>query len=439
MPRIPRPLAFFRATTPHRELKGDSPQTDLIAPSLKTNSSQSHSPRKPPQANEPRVKPSKAKSRLRKLGYAFVTGWAVTCTPVGSWLVNSIANLIGVISRTCAKTSNGNLSFEEFRLESSFANITGQDLEGITTVEDSTTAEDSTAIEGISLIYKYGNLIKFEGDEDKTIDGKICRAFIPKGPRGKPLYVLILGHEEELNWSSQSSGMVHFYERLTKEEKGIILLFRTGLATEEISHMISFTYKPKYEPNIVFDQTKSILHDFIRSYKPTELRIAGYSWGGGTIAKLSKYDDWRQGVPVARTVMIDPIYSGALNFGAPLRKRVEFTNSPRHLNFHVFQRNDSLSNLQCLFTLQGNSPICPIENGNGKPNLDIRYGDVILRVFNSSHLDIDDITEVRTKGYEFLTSPSAIGTKLALGNLPNLPSDPKEVDVPIFITSGSKK
>ncbi len=263
----------------------------------------------------------------------------------------------------------------------------------------------NTASQSVSAD-KYKNLIKFEDDKNEVLNGKICRAYLPKDPKGKPLFILVLGHVEELDFSPDYSGIMHLYEKLKKEEKGTVLLFRTGLATDEIGSMFSSKYKPQYEPKTVFKQTKEIAHDFITKYEPSELRLGGFSWGSGTVAELASDDTWRKDVPVMRTVMIDPIAFGSFGFGMPLRKRPEFTNSPQHKNFHVYQRKDDLSLTELVTRIQGNYPIKLVKDQDGKMKAvkDERVGDVIWRVPDTSHLEIDDLPEVRQKAYEFLTS-----------------------------------
>ena len=263
----------------------------------------------------------------------------------------------------------------------------------------------------LTCIEKHKKLIWVEGDKNETLDGKICRAYIPKNPKGKPMYVLILGHVEELDWSSQYSGMIHFFERLKKEEKGTVLLFRTGLATDEIGAMLSPEYKPQYEPKAVFNKTRAILKDFIAECKPKEIRPAGFSWGAGIlaklaeIAKLAEEDSWIQEVIVKCIVLIEPIAYGSLKFGTALRQRPEFKNSPPLM--WIYQRNNKLSLLESLTTLQGNYPTKEVRGKNGEIETikDERPGDIIWQVPNTTHLDLDDISEVREKGYEFLTSP----------------------------------
>ena len=256
----------------------------------------------------------------------------------------------------------------------------------------------------LTCIEKHKKLIWVEGDKDEKLDGKICRAYIPKNPKGKPIYVLILGHVEELDWSSQYSGMIHFFERLKKEEKGTVLLFRTGLATDEIGAMLSPEYKPQYEPKAVFNNTREILKDFIAECKPKEIRPVGFSWGAGTIAKLAEEEDsWIQEVPVKCIVLIDPIAFGSFKFGTALRKRPEFKNSPPLM--WIYQRNNKLSLLESLTTLQGNYPTKEVKDKNGEIKIikDERPGDIIWQVPNTTHLDLDDISEVRDKAGTFLT------------------------------------
>ena len=268
-------------------------------------------------------------------------------------------------------------------------------------------SNQSVAKRDLSSLDKYRKLIKFEDDKkDEILNGKICRVYLPRESKGKPLYVLVLGHTEELDFSPDYSGTMHFYERLKKEDKGIVLLFRTGLATDEIVGMFSSEYKPQYEPKTVFKQTKEIIQDFITNYEPKELRLSGFSWGGSTVAQLAEEDSWRQSVPVMRTVMIDPISFGSFRFGTALRTRPEFKNSPEHKNFHIYQRNENLSVSEWLTTIQGNFPIKLVKDKEGKTKIirDERPGDVIWHVPNTSHLALDDINDVRLKAYEFLTA-----------------------------------
>ena len=252
---------------------------------------------------------------------------------------------------------------------------------------------------------EHRKLINFEGDNE-ALKGKICRAYLPKEPEGKPLFVLILGHAQELDCSSDYSGIICLYEKLKKEERGVVLLFRTGLAVDEIGSMFSSDYKPQYEPTAVVKQTKDVIQDFITRYKPEELRLAGFSWGGGTIAELARDDSWRQSVPVARTVMIDPISFGSFGFGWPLRKRPEFKDSPKHRNLHAYQRNDNLSVKDMVSTLQGNYPTKIVKDKEGKFKVvkDERPGDVIWQVSDTSHYQIEILPKVKDKAYEFLIS-----------------------------------
>ncbi len=252
-------------------------------------------------------------------------------------------------------------------------------------------------------------LINFEENNNKDLNGKICRAFIPKHPEGKPLFILVLGHIEKLDRSTEESGIISFYERLIKEERGSVLLFRTGLVLSELESMADpeNKNKPEYEPQLVFDETKSIIKDFISKYNPSEIRASGFSWGGGTIAKLAKEDDWQQNIPVKRTVMIDPICFGTFGFGAAMRTRPEFSNSPDHKNFHIYQRDPDLPLKDWLTTLQGDYPIKVIKDSKGKIleiKKDERTGDKVWKIANVSHTKLDDVKEVREKAYDFLVS-----------------------------------
>ena len=252
----------------------------------------------------------------------------------------------------------------------------------------------------------YKNFIRFESDKETSLQGKICRAYIPPSPKGKPLYVLILGHAEELDISTKYSGIMYFYQKLIEEEKGIALLFKTGLAQDEFIDMISSKNPSKNTPQTVFENTKNIIQALIKEHNPKELRFVGYSWGGGTIDKLTTSDEWRQGTSVKTTVMIDPIILGGKYLGIALRKRPEFKDSPEHKHMHIYQHNPNLKLSEWFTTLQGNYPIKKVkdEKENIKFIKDERPGDIIWHIPNTAHLDIDDVDEVRQRAYLFLTS-----------------------------------
>lgn len=248
-------------------------------------------------------------------------------------------------------------------------------------------------------------LINFHNEKDFS-NGKICRAYIPPDPTGKPLYVLVMGQSEPLWISSEISAMTYFYEKLIRENKGIVLLFRTGLVMDELNTMANPKIKQTYEPNEVLNNTKTVIEDFTYKFKPSELRMSGFSWGGGTIKKLTEENNWRRGIPVKRTVMIDPITLGSLGFGCAMRTRPEFDSSPDHRNCHIYQRRDNVSALEWVTTLQGDCPIKTNRNTEGKliVTRDERPGDLIWQVPDTSHLEVERLQEVRQRGYEFLTS-----------------------------------
>lgn len=249
-------------------------------------------------------------------------------------------------------------------------------------------------------------LIQFHGEKTVLENEKICKAYIPPSPEGKPLYILVLGHHEPLNFSAEYSAIQHFYERLVEEDKGIVLLFRTGLVLDELNSMADPETKQAYEPEDVLKSTKNITGDFIDRFNPCELRLSGFSWGGGTIKRLAEDNSWRKGTPVKSTVMIDPVNLGSLSFASAMRTRPEFDNSPHHRNFHIYQRRNDVPILEWVTTIQGNYPIKLIKSEEGKltATKDERPQDLIWQVPDTSHLKIDELKEVRDKGYEFLTS-----------------------------------
>ena len=312
------------------------------------------------------------------------------------------------------KLGRGSLFFATAAITAGIATHVGQDKSKLEEVDRALVFSEKklapnrvsqqTTFSELITTDKHKELIKYEDDKNATYDNKICRAYIPKSPEGKPLFILVLGHVEGLDWSKDDSGMVYFYEQLVKEDKGTVLLFRTGLATHEIESMFSSKPKSKYEPKVVLSQTKDIAKEFIQKYKPKEIRCGGFSWGAATIGKLADDDDWRCEVPVTQVIMIDPITLGSLGFGSAHRTLPEFSKSPEQKTLWAYQRDDSLPLSKQLITLQGNYPIKTVKDKDGKTRIikDERPGNEILREPNTTHLGIIHLPNIRKKVLEFL-------------------------------------
>lgn len=241
--------------------------------------------------------------------------------------------------------------------------------------------------------------VRYEHDKNETYLGKLCRAYIPPDPKGKPMYVLTLGHTQKLTESSKDSGIVAIYERLVREEKGIVLMFITGSVLDEVDNALAFQSRFT-EHEVLFAHMERNIKDFIDQYNPKELRLAGFSWGGGAIAKLSKNEWWRSNVPVKSTVFIDAINMGGRNLATACRTRPNFGDSPKHHHYHIYQRKDGIHPLR----VQGNYPTItkysrkvPISTER-----DLPQGDVHWRVPDTEHNSLDDLPDVREWAYVYL-------------------------------------
>ena len=243
--------------------------------------------------------------------------------------------------------------------------------------------------------------VRYESDKDETFSDKICRAYIPPDPKGKPIYIMVLGHTQKLNDSPDDTGIIALYDKLVSEQKGIVLMFTTGSVFDEADNALALK-SGITEHEVLFAHMERNIKDFIDQYHPSEIRFAGYSWGGGAIAKLSKDQWWKGKVPVKSTVFIDPITLGGRNAAAACRQRPYFTNSPEHHHYHIYQRKDGIHPLR----VQGNYPTKTKYNKWKIPigsERDQHEGDVHWRVPETKHNDIDDLLKVRSEAYRYLT------------------------------------
>lgn len=237
--------------------------------------------------------------------------------------------------------------------------------------------------------------VRYEHDKNETFLGKVCRAYIPPDPKGKPMYVLLLGHTQKLADSPDDTGVVAIYERLVRERKGIVLMFITGSILDEVDNALAL--KCRYtEHEVLFAHMERNIKDFIVQYRPSKLGFLGYSWGGGAITKLSKDQWWRSNVPVESTVSMDGVNLGVGNLATACRERPYF-DAPHH---QIYQREGGVHP----FRIQGNSlkKITYLRRIPIGWEIDWRKGDVNWRVPNTVHNSIDDLPDVRRWVYNYL-------------------------------------
>ena len=212
------------------------------------------------------------------------------------------------------------------------------------------------------------------------------------------MYILILGHTQELNNSPDDVGVIALYDRLVKENKGIVLMFPSGSILNEAKNLSKM--ESSYTENkVLFAHTERNIKDFIDQYKPKDLRLVGFSWGAGVIRRLQKDQWWRNDVPVKRTGYIDAVNSGKRNLATACRARPYFGNS---CHLQIYQREDGVHPLR----IQGNYPTKTKYNKWGIPvgwERDFYEGDLHWRVQKAKHNTIFELTEVQKETFGYIT------------------------------------
>ncbi|MBI3308885.1 MAG: hypothetical protein HYZ79_05890 [Candidatus Melainabacteria bacterium] len=251
-------------------------------------------------------------------------------------------------------------------------------------------------------------------NESSPLSGKICRAYVPRNPSEKPIYVLVLGNSEKLDKDPNYSGVVDLYDKLVKDDKGIVLLFRTGFVKDELNTWLNCEGQYAYDKDVVFEHTKNIISYFANKYKPEgvkEFRMLGYSRGGGTLSRLASdyYEDWRQGLPVAVTIMLDAVDLDCTSLGGAVRERPLFDESYDHKHFHIYEKpyiNPYGGPISDLVKVHGDSPIKVKYYWKifYKTVLDKGPNDVVWQVSDATHGNIDDLETVRQWLWEYLVN-----------------------------------
>ena len=242
-----------------------------------------------------------------------------------------------------------------------------------------------------------------EADKNPDYVGKIARVHIPPNPKGKPLIILFTGNGEKIPLDEDRSGISHTFHKIKEDNNAIVIWFRTGFAMDEVKNLFVLNGKYAYEHEVVYEHTKNIIEDLIKEYNPSEIRMAGYSWGGGTIQKLSHDKDCLQGKPVKVTVMVDAIELGMRHFRSSVRERPEFNNSPNHIHFHYYQKSQTLDKglatpVADILLPYGDTPIKRVFEKRffglittWHSVIDKQPGDVIERIPDTDHMKIDNV------------------------------------------------
>ena len=252
-----------------------------------------------------------------------------------------------------------------------------------------------------------------ESEKNPSYAGKIARVHIPSNPKGKPLIILITGNGEDI--SERDTGLSYIFHKIKQDNNATVLWLRTGFVMDEVDNIISWNGNYAYEHEVVYQHTKNIIEDYIKECEPSEIRMAGFSWGGGTIQKFSHDEDLLCSKPVTVTVMIDGIELGGRYLGRPVRERPEFKNSPNHAHMHYYQKPQSFDRgglgapVSDLATIYGSPPLKYIQGTTcygliktWSSVIDKRPGDIVERIYGTNHNKID--IDVKDKVYKNLTT-----------------------------------
>lgn len=234
--------------------------------------------------------------------------------------------------------------------------------------------------------------VRYEDDKDESFSGKVCRAYIPPNPNGKPMYILILGHTQKLNDSPDNTGIVSIYDTLVKENRGIVLMFMSGSIFDEAANL-SKMESSYTEHKVLFEHMKRNIKDFNNQYNPQYIGIIGFSLGGGIIPDLAKEKNQQWHNQVKATASIDAVKPDKRNLGYESRQRPDF--GPDHRHLHIY--GEKIKGFHPT-EVHGNYPTKIKKNKWGIPigwERDLREGDIHRSIPNIKHTNIAELPEVQ--------------------------------------------
>lgn len=214
-------------------------------------------------------------------------------------------------------------------------------------------------------------------DENTPDPKKLFKVhFSKQNDKPKPLVILFLGNCQDLEWSDECAGVNKLFTEFKKRDDVDVICFRVGCAKEELMYKLGLSSDPSMHTKIVFEHSSNIIEDLINSRgifkgraKPSQVGIAGYSWGGGTVNKLldERWDKIAPDVKISACAHIDAIKLGTEHMGGPVTKRPK--NTLTHFSFH--QNNSMLLNG---YSLNGsNSSLCIESDEYHHENIDDNY------------------------------------------------------------------
>jgi len=230
----------------------------------------------------------------------------------------------------------------------------------------------------------HDQLVKYHSDlefNEKNTDG-IYKSHFVASSRSKGQVYLFLGHCQGFKDKQEETGILRLYEKLVKDNDCDVILFRVGCAMSDLKHISGISSQTALKPDIVREHVANIIEDrnysrgiFANRAKPSNVVIAGYSWGAGLSKEiLDRWNKIGNGSKVSTSLSLDGVRYGINNFADNMQARP--ANSNKHIN--IYQNND-------LFI-----------NGSNLEGIDPSKGDVSIDVDNLKpgsslqHTEIDD-------------------------------------------------
>ena len=171
--------------------------------------------------------------------------------------------------------------------------------------------------------------------------------FAPPGKAKTQVY-LFLGHCQGFKDKEEETGILKIYNKLVKDNDCDVVLFRVGCAMTDLKHVSGLSKQTDLKPEVVKEHIANIIEDrnhsrgiFSGLPKPTNVVIAGYSWGAGLSKEiLDRWNKIGNDTKVSTSLTLDAVQYGVNNFANSLKERP--ANSEKHIN--IYQNNDLFIN-----------------------------------------------------------------------------------------------
>jgi len=171
--------------------------------------------------------------------------------------------------------------------------------------------------------------------------------FAPPGKAKTQVY-LLLGHCQGFKDKEEETGVLRLYNKLVKDNDCDVVLFRVGCAMTDLKHVSGLSKQTDLKPEVVKEHIANIIEDrnhsrgiFSGLPKPTNVVIAGYSWGAGLSKEiLDRWNKIGNDTKVSTSLTLDAVQYGVNNFANSLKERP--AHSEKHIN--IYQNNDLFIN-----------------------------------------------------------------------------------------------